>query len=107
MDLNISYNIHLHFVLLYRENKKEHAFEKTIEKSAIVLYYIFKEFRTCVFAGMEDVHMKTREPLKEQYPEMTNAEYLNEISKVLEEVKDNRLLRYFYIFISEKWKRVR
>lgn len=49
--------------------------------------------------------MKTREPLKEQYPEMTNAEYLNEISKVLEEVKDNRLLRYFYIFISEKLKR--
>lgn len=56
---------------------------------------------------MEDVHMKTREPLEEQSPEMTNEEYRAEISRILKEVQDNRLLRYFYIFISGKWKRVR
>lgn len=49
--------------------------------------------------------MKTREPLKERYPEMTNEEYRTEINRSLQEVKDNRLLRYFYIFISEKLKR--
>lgn len=49
--------------------------------------------------------MKTREPLKERYPEMTNGEYRAEISRILKEVQDNRLLRYFYIFILEKLKR--
>lgn len=51
--------------------------------------------------------MKTKEPLKEQYPEMTNEEYRVELSKIFDEINSNRLLRYFYIFVSEKWKRVR
>lgn len=38
--------------------------------------------------------------------EMTNEEYRVELQKLFEEVSDNRLLQYFYIFVSEKIKRV-
>lgn len=33
--------------------------------------------------------------------EMTNEEYREELAKIFEGVESNRLLRYFYIFISE------
>lgn len=42
----------------------------------------------------------------EYYVEMTNEEYMEELRKLFDEVDDNRLLRYFYIFVSEKLKRV-
>ena len=38
--------------------------------------------------------------------EMTNEEYREELKKMFDGVEDNRLLRYFYIFVSEKLKRV-
>ena len=41
-----------------------------------------------------------------RYDEMTNEEYRIELQKMFEKVEDNRLLRYFYIFVSEKLKRV-
>lgn len=40
------------------------------------------------------------------YVEMTNEEYRIELQKIFDEVEDNRILRYFYIFASEKMKRV-
>lgn len=41
-----------------------------------------------------------------EYDEMTNEEYKEELMKLLDRVEDNRILRYFYIFVSEKIKRV-
>lgn len=38
--------------------------------------------------------------------EMTNEEYRIELNRMFGELDDNRLLRYFYIFVSEKIKRV-
>lgn len=38
--------------------------------------------------------------------EMTKEEYRLELQKMLAGVDDERLLRYFYIFVSEKLKRV-
>lgn len=38
--------------------------------------------------------------------EMTNEEYRLELAKMFDSVDDNRILRYFYIFVSEKLKRV-
>lgn len=38
--------------------------------------------------------------------EMTNEEYRAELEKIFDGIDDNRLLRYFYIFVSEKLKRV-
>lgn len=38
-------------------------------------------------------------------PEMTNEEYRNELNSIFENVNDNRLLKYFYVFVSEKIKR--
>ena len=38
--------------------------------------------------------------------EMTNEEYREELKKMFDGVEDNRLLRYFFIFVSEKLKRV-
>lgn len=38
--------------------------------------------------------------------EMTNEEYREELEKMFISIDDNRLLRYFYIFVSEKLKRV-
>ena len=38
--------------------------------------------------------------------EMTNDEYRLELQKLFNGVEDNRMLRYFYIFVSEKIKRV-
>lgn len=41
-----------------------------------------------------------------EYPaEMTNEEYRVELNRMFGELDDNRLLRYFYIFVSEKIKR--
>lgn len=40
------------------------------------------------------------------YDEMTNEEYRIELQKLLDRVEDNNMLRYFYIFVSEKIKRV-
>lgn len=40
------------------------------------------------------------------YNEMTNDEYRAELMKLFDGVADNRLLRYFYIFVSEKINRV-
>lgn len=41
-----------------------------------------------------------------EYPaEMTNEEYRVELDRLFGELDDNRLLRYFYIFVSEKIKR--
>lgn len=37
---------------------------------------------------------------------MTNEEYQVELDKMLKSIGDNGLLRYFYIFVSEKLKRV-
>ena len=38
--------------------------------------------------------------------EMTDEEYRTELQKIFDEVEDNRMLRYFYIFVSEKIKLV-
>lgn len=38
-------------------------------------------------------------------PEMTNEEYRIELNQIFKELDDNRLLRYFYVFVSEKIKR--
>lgn len=38
--------------------------------------------------------------------EMTNEDYREELEKMFISIDDNRLLRYFYIFVSEKLKRV-
>ena len=38
--------------------------------------------------------------------EMTNEEYRVELEKIFDSIDDNRILRYFYIFVSEKLKRV-
>ena len=38
--------------------------------------------------------------------EMTNEEYREELEKMFISINDNRLLRYFYTFVSEKLKRV-
>ena len=40
------------------------------------------------------------------YVEMTNDEYRVELQKLFDGVEDNMILRYFYIFVSEKIKRV-
>ena len=40
------------------------------------------------------------------YVEMTNEEYREELKKMFDGVDNNRMLRYFYIFVSEKLKRV-
>ena len=41
-----------------------------------------------------------------EYPaEMTNEEYRIELDRMFGELDNNRLLRYFYIFVSEKIKR--
>ena len=37
---------------------------------------------------------------------MTNEEYREKLKNIFDNVEDNRLLRYFYIFVSEKLKRV-
>lgn len=43
---------------------------------------------------------------KDNVLEMTNEEYRVELAKMFDNVDDNRILRYFYIFVSEKLKRV-
>lgn len=43
---------------------------------------------------------------KDDALEMTNEEYRIELEKIFDSIDDNRILRYFYIFVSEKLKRV-
>lgn len=43
---------------------------------------------------------------KEDVLEMTNEEYREALGKMFFDVDDNKVLRYFYIFVSEKLKRV-
>ena len=43
---------------------------------------------------------------KELMVEMTNEEYRIELEKMFDSVDDNRILRYFYVFVLEKLKRV-
>ncbi len=43
---------------------------------------------------------------KNTLEEMTNEDYREELEKMFISIDDNRLLRYFYIFVSEKLKRV-
>lgn len=43
---------------------------------------------------------------KDDVLEMTNEEYREELQKIFDGIDDNRILRYFYIFVSEKLKRV-
>lgn len=33
---------------------------------------------------------------------MTNEEYREELRKLFDDIDDNRILRYFYIFVSKK-----
>lgn len=47
----------------------------------------------------------TREGTDNDYGEMTNEEYVEGIYEILKHIQSNRILRYFYIFISEKMKR--
>lgn len=42
----------------------------------------------------------------EELEQMTNEKYREELRKIFDRIEDNRLLRYFYIFVSEKLKRV-
>lgn len=42
----------------------------------------------------------------EKVPEMTNEEYRTELERIFDSIDENRILRYFYIFVSEKLKRV-
>lgn len=37
---------------------------------------------------------------------MTNEEYRKELGKIFDTVENNQILRYFYIFVSEKLKRM-
>jgi len=37
---------------------------------------------------------------------MTNEEYRKELGKIFDTVESNQILRYFYIFVSEKLKRM-
>lgn len=46
-----------------------------------------------------------KEQWMNEYPEMTNEEYREELREIFDSVESNRLLRYFYIFVSEKLKR--
>lgn len=39
------------------------------------------------------------------FPEVTNEEYRAEFQKIFESIDDNRILRYFYIFITDKLRR--
>lgn len=43
---------------------------------------------------------------KDDVLEMTNEEYREALQKIFESIDSNRILRYFYIFVSEKLKRV-
>ena len=41
----------------------------------------------------------------EEYPEMTNEEYIKKIIEDMRKVESNQKLRYFYIYEHEKNKR--
>ncbi len=38
--------------------------------------------------------------------EMTNEEYRMALTEIFNHIDDNKILRYFYIFVSEKLKNV-
>ena len=48
--------------------------------------------------------MKKTNAKKEQYPTMTNEEYRLELQNLFAKIEDSKILRYFYIFVSEKLK---
>lgn len=37
-------------------------------------------------------------------PNMTNEEYREKLNEIFDDINENYILRYFYIFISEKMK---
>lgn len=47
--------------------------------------------------------MEDTKEIKEDY---TNEEYREKLKNIFDNIEDNRILRYFYIFVSEKLKRV-
>jgi hypothetical protein len=48
-------------------------------------------------------YMNERETVK--YPEeMTNEEYRIELNRIFSEIRENYILRWFYLFIMEKTK---
>lgn len=62
------------------------------------------QIRTNVWDSVQGVIiMNERE---DEFREMTNEEYREGLEKIFDRIEDNRLLRYFYIFVSEKLKRV-
>lgn len=87
---------------MYKLDKIENMFDFYIETNICLWYYIYKEFRTCVFAVWRGTMEKNRINI-----EMTNEEYKIELSKIFQNVDNNRLLRYFYKLIPkliEEWK---
>lgn len=52
---------------------------------------------------MEQDKRKSRVDYTEK---MTNEEYKKELQKMIENIENNELLRYFYIFVSEKLEQV-
>lgn len=46
--------------------------------------------------------MKTKEPLKERYSEMTNEEYRAELRSMLDEAEDNNLLHDFHTYATQR-----
>lgn len=47
---------------------------------------------------------KGKNYIRENYKELSREDYLTEITKILNQIDDNRLLMYFCTFISEKTK---
>lgn len=70
----------------------------------------FRQLQYYEFVFVNGGHMNnqkaTREIIKNNYPEMTNEEYREELQKLFNNVENTQVLRYFYIFASEKLKRV-
>lgn len=74
-----------------------------IDRTDVRYYTLVRTFSEHLYFGgtaMED----TKEI--EELEQMTNEKYREELRKIFDRIEDNRLLRYFYIFVSEKLKRV-
>lgn len=50
--------------------------------------------------------MSNKEVHENNGSDMTNDEYRASLQKIFDGIDDNKLLQYFYIFVSEKIKRV-
>lgn len=57
-------------------------------------------------SGKQYQDMSDAEYIEGRYLEMANEEYRLELNKIFSKIDDDRLLRYFYIFVLEKLKRV-